>query len=504
MPVSIEPGSTGGETYAALDLGSNSFHLLIAGFDGHQLRTIDRHKDSVRFGAGLDDNNCLSRAVLETAMASLARMAERLRPIPRDHIRVVGTNTLRAAANGPDFLERAESVLGVPVHIISGTEEARLIYQGVASDMALPPRQRRLIIDIGGGSTEMVIGRQQAEVMESEQLGCVSYSRAFFPGGAISRQGFKAALKSARRDLSPYITALRGNWQQAVGTSGTIRSIGRMLTQLGITDHDQVTAAGLRELSDRLLTVSNINKLSIPGLGTERKPVFPGGLVILRALFEELDIAEMQVSDYALREGIILDLVGRLHHRDRRSETVDHLMRQYGCDTGQARRVAGLAERWLPGIADHIGTPRAEAEDLLYWAACLHELGLAVAHGGYHKHGAYILANADMPGFSRQEQARLSFLVLNHRRKPKAPSGAYGVKPDWLLVSLFRLACIFHRRRQSEPVPETIRLTAGDKKSLRLTLPAGWLDDNPLTAADLEDERSLMGHQGVLLTLVPR
>lgn len=490
------------EVYAALDLGSNSFHLLIARFEQRKLIVIDTHKDMVRFAAGLDADNALSEEAINRALDSLSKMAERLRGVPADHIRIVGTNTLRMASNANSFIEQAERILPAPINIISGTEEARLIYLGVANDFS-PGDSRRLVVDIGGGSTEVVIGAQKPKLMESLDMGCVSFSRRYFPDGKLSESGFRKARNAAARELSPYIEAFRGQWDEAVGASGSIRTIGRIVRDNGFSESSAITARSLTKLRDALLNFKRCDEVDIKGLSSERQSVLPGGLAILVALFDELDIDQMQTSEYAIREGIIHDLAGRLHHHDTRESTINHMVGQYHVDTAQAQRVCNLALRWLPAINTDLKTDPHEAEYLLRWASALHEIGLAIAHGGYHKHGAYILNNADMPGFSRQEQARLAFLVLNHRRKPKTGEVPASFRPDWLLVALFRLACILHRRRQSRSIPAEVQVFADGKKAITLSAPQSWLDDNPLTRADLEEEQELIALAGVQLNVAP-
>ncbi|WP_269619937.1 exopolyphosphatase [Zhongshania sp. BJYM1] len=480
------------DSYAALDLGSNSFHLLIASFQDNKLRVIDRHKDMVRLAAGLDDDGRLSDVAQDRALESLAKMADRLRGVPRRQIRIVGTNTLRAAVNASEFMAKAESVLGLPINIISGTEEARLVYLGVANDFA-PEKQRRLVIDIGGGSTELVIGTNTPRQLESLPMGCVSFSMRYFKNGDISDKAFKKAVNAARQMIGPYVEPFRAQWDEAVGSSGTIRSIGKILADQQFSEAGYISAEGLEKLKDQVLSADNNRNLNIPGLSEDRKDVFVGGFAVLYALFQELDMQGLHVSAYAIREGIVHDLAGRLHHRDKREDTIKQFIVQYGIDSAQGDRVADLCSRLLPAVAPHINTPESEAESLLRWAAQLHELGLAIAHGGYHKHGAYILGNADMPGFSRQEQARLSFLVANHRRKPKQPSVlTYGVTPDWPLTCVLRLACIFYRRRQPKKLPDGISLQSSKADELLLSIPENWLSINPLIAADLEDEAELL------------
>lgn len=487
--------------FAALDLGSNSFHLQIASFESGKLRVIDRYKVMVRMAAGLQDDGSLREASLERALEALEKFAERLRGLPKDHIRVVGTNTLRAARNSGSFLKQAEALLGVPIDIIAGTEEARLIYLGVASDLATDNR-KRLIIDIGGGSTELVIGRQQPRKLESLYMGCVSFTRRYFDDGVISAKRFRKAVNGARQVIGPAAeTFNHKHWDQAIGASGTIRTIERILSANQIIDDHAITPKALQSLADELIQFDTLSDVKLSGLPDERQPVFPGGLAILTALFEDLAIDRMTVSDSAIREGIIHDLAGRFSHHDSRQHTIRHISRQYHLDRIQAKRVNSTAQRWLPAIAKRLKVDEHRASQLLEWAASLHEIGLSIAHSGYHKHSAYILQHADLPGFSRQEQRQLSFLVLNHRRKLRDLQDDYGFTPDWMLVSLFRLACLFHRRREDEPLPEGITLSSPDKKTLELTLPTDWIDSHPLTAEALEEEVQILSSRDIKLEL---
>lgn len=491
--------TTSPDLYAALDLGSNSFHLLIASFSGDKMRVLDRHKEMVRFAAGLDDHNQLDSSTQQRALDSLARMAERLRNIPSERIRVVGTNTLRSASNAAAFLQKAEDILGTPINIISGTEEARLIYLGVACDYS-PADRFRLVIDIGGGSTEVVIGRDRPMLLESLSMGCVSFSRRYFPDELITEAVFCKAVKAAQQELSPHVEKLRGQWNEAVGSSGTIRTIGRIATANRWSIDGSITPESLQQMAAALIKAKRIGQLKLEGLPNERAAVFPGGLAILTALLQELEIERLIPSQYALREGVIHDLAGRFRHHDIRNNTIAFFQKQYHVDETHSDRIASLALHWLDQVRDHIHYSYQEAANLLRWAAQLHEIGLSIAHGSFHKHGAYILSHADMPGFSHQEQARLSFLVLNQRRKPKKPDPTYGLKPDWLLVSLLRLACIFYRRRQPRSLPQEIRLEV-DMPTITLIIPDDWYQNNPLTAADLEDESPLMDAVGVYLCI---
>jgi exopolyphosphatase/guanosine-5'-triphosphate,3'-diphosphate pyrophosphatase len=491
------------EVYAALDLGSNSFHLLLARFEGSRLIVIDRHKEMVRLAAGLQDDGMLSAEAMARALAALGRMAERIRPLPASHVRVVGTNTLRTAKNRDLFLAAAERELGVPVNIISGREEARLIYLGVAKDFT-PEDRTRLVVDIGGGSTELVLGRNRPLRLESLYMGCVSFSRQFFPDGMINQRRYDQALLAARGELQGVASQFCSrHWDEAVGSSGTIRSIERVLDQLGLNRNRAITADGLEQLAALAIKIKHSELLELPGLDADRRGVFAGGLAVLHGVFAELKIAELHVSDYAIREGIIHDLAGRLHHRDKRVETIDSMVGQYHVDRAQAQRVAKLALALLEQVADQLSTEPTLARRLLQWAVDLHEIGLSIAHGGYHKHGAYILAHSDMPGFSRQEQRLLSFLVLNHRRKPKPEPASYDFVADWRLVVVLRLACLFLRRRDGALLPRDIRIGFQGRRC-RLRLPAGWLDAHPLTREDLLREKQLLPAVGIELILPQR
>lgn len=488
------------EIYAALDLGSNSFHVLLARFDGRRLVVLDRYKDTVRLAAGLQEDGNLSEEVMARALQALGKMAERIRPLPKSYVRVVGTNTLRAARNRDVFLAKAEKILGVPINIISGLEEARLIYLGVGKDFT-PEDKTRLVVDIGGGSTELVLGRNKPLKLESLYMGCVSFSRQFFPDGRITRRGYEKALLAARSEVQGLVSEFgASNWDEAVGSSGTIRSIERVLSGMGLNHNHVITPAGLEALAAAVIAAKDAALLELPGLDADRAPVFAGGLAVLQGVFAELKISAMHVSVYAIREGIIYDLAGRLHQRDKRVETIERMMEQYHVDRAQARRVGRLAMTLLDQVETQIATEPGQARRLLQWAIDLHETGLSIAHSGYHKHGAYIVANSDMPGFSRQEQQLLSFLVLNHRRKLKPEPEAYGFVPDWRLVVVLRLACLFMRRRDAALVPAGIGLAFRGARC-RLQLPEQWLEQHPLTGEDLLQERQLLATVGMELVL---
>jgi exopolyphosphatase/guanosine-5'-triphosphate,3'-diphosphate pyrophosphatase len=496
----VQPSRATAEVFAALDLGSNSFHLLLARFERGKLVVIDRLKESVRIGNGLQPDGTLSTATMNEAIAALGRLGERLRKLPPANVRVVGTNTLRAAKNRDVFLVRAEKALGVPINVISGVEEARLIYQGVAHDFT-PGSKTRLVVDIGGGSTEFVLGRAKPQQLESLYMGCVSFSKQFFPDGRLTRRNYDRAVLAARGELQGIVSGFgAGNWKEAVGSSGTVRTIERVLDAMGLTRHHVITPEGLDGLAEEVIAARDVELLQLPGLDDERRPVFAGGLAVLHGVFQELGIDAMHVSMYAIREGIIYDLAGQRQRRDTRVETIENMVEQYHVDREQARRVGRLALALFGQVEQQIETDAEQARQLLRWAVDLHEIGLSIAHSAYHKHGAYIVANSDMPGFSRQEQGVLSFLVLNHRRKLKPQPTGYGAAPDWKLIAILRLACLLLRRRAAAAVPRGLTLRLNGQR-LRLQLPAGWLDRHPLTREDLVQEKALLAGIGLDLAV---
>jgi exopolyphosphatase/guanosine-5'-triphosphate,3'-diphosphate pyrophosphatase len=486
LEVPDNAGKQQADVYAALDLGSNSFHLLIARFEGKKLVVLDRYKESVRLASGLNEDGSLSGEVVARALDSLQRFATRLGSAGINYFRVVGTNTLRAASQTDDFLTRAEHILKAPIEIISGNEEGRLIFLGVAQDVA-PGEKERLVIDIGGGSTEVVRGNASAREIESLYMGCVSFSQAFFASGKITAKAYDKAVLKARAEIQGVAAIFSSdNWDEALGASGTIRSVEAVLEGMGLTDDHMITRKGLDALAEKLCEFDHVDKINLPNLNEDRRAVFPGGLAVLQGLFIELDIQQMHVSSYALREGMIFDMAGRINSVDIRQSTVARMMDQYHVDQTHARRVIGFALQLFDQVADGFENP-AWVKKMLVWSLSLHEIGLAIAHGGYHKHGAYLLDNSDMPGFSKQEQKLLGFLVLNHRRKLRSVPQTYGFKPDWRLVQIVRLACLFCRLRDDDSMPSTINLVFKDN-ALRLGLKKAWLAENPLTNENLMAE----------------
>lgn len=484
--------------YAALDLGSNSFHMLIVRYQNGKLEVLDRHKEMVRLAAGLQKNGMLSEKAIGRALSALERFAERIRSMPYKEIRVVGTNTLRSARNSDTFLARAETILGTPIHIISGIEEARLIYRGVAHDLA--PESSRLVVDIGGGSTELILGKRDPLALESIDMGCVSYSQRFFPDGKLSKKRYREAVAAARLEAQDYIKAFGAeNWSEAIGSSGTIRAIESILEASGLAEDHAISAEGLETIVNAILAFTQVEDLDIPGLVDNRKPTIVGGLAVLQGLFLELGIKRMHVSGYAVREGVVLDLVDRGQHHDLRSETVKQMMQRYHVDTSQVQRVCEIASRLLEQNRDYFGRQYHRIEKRIRSAIQLHEIGLAIAHNGFHKHGAYLLENSDMPGFSKLEQKHLSFLVLNQRRKLKPLPETYGFTPNWDIVLIMRLSCLLSRRRDNNAPPD-VRLAFTDDGA-RLSMTHQWVEEHPLTMELLTKEKKVMAQQNYILAI---
>lgn len=478
------------DVIAAVDLGSNSFHMVVARHSHGQLAILDRLREMVRLAAGLDDQGRIDKTVAARALECLERFGQRLRDMQAESVRVVGTNTLRKAHRKQSFLERAREALGHPIEIISGIEEARLIYVGVANTMPNEPG-RRLVVDIGGGSTELIIGEQfNALKLESLHMGCVSMSLEHFRDGKLSEKRFRRARVAARLQLEPIRAAFRSQgWERAVGSSGTIRVIAELIRHFD-SNATAVTATGLEQLIHETIEAGSVAQIRLPEVTAERAPVFPGGLAILAELFDALEISQMRVADGALREGLLYDMIGRFKDEDARVRTVRAMQQRYHVDEDQAQRIEATALSLLRQVAPAWGLTEPDTETLLGWAAQLHEIGLDVSHSQYQKHGAYLLEHADMPGFPREEQRLLAYLVGRHRRKIP-PADTAELIPPWdrkaeYLMLVLRLAVLLHRGRSSVQLPEIKLIARG--RALTVEFPRGWLKDHPLTVADLMQE----------------
>ncbi len=487
---------------AAVDLGSNSFHLIVARVcDGH-LHILDRMKEMVRLAAGLDAHNRITDEAMDRAIDCLARFGERLRDIPLGDVRIVGTNTLRLARNSKRFIRRAEAALGHPIDIIAGREEARLIYLGVSHSLE-DDQVRRLVMDIGGGSTEFILGRHFIpELTESLFMGCVSMSRRYFADGRITEQRMRAAEIAAQQELEGIREAyLRSGWDTAIGASGTILSIRDVVLAQGWSK-DGISASSLNKLRKALISTGHSDKLVFEGLAEERRAVFAGGVAIMTASFELLGIDLMRVSSGALREGLLYDHLGRIHHEDVRERTIEGLVQRYQIDTDQARRVRGTAIALLRQTPPEWGVLGVENEGLISRAASLYEIGLAISHNQYHKHGGYLVRNMDMPGFARGEQTLIATLIRGHRRKfPQAvfrDLSRENARNARRLCMLLRLAVLLHRGRGQTELP-SIHLQAEGKR-VALKFPLDWLQEHPLTQADLGQEAAYLKAVGRRLT----
>ncbi len=492
---------------AALDLGSNSFHLLVVQTNQGRVQVVDKIKEMVRLAEGLDADDNLTEPVARRALDCLERLGQRLRDLPPENVRVVATNTLRRANNAADFMRKAEAALGHTVEIISGREEARLIYLGVSHALE-NQHERRLVVDIGGGSTELILGRRfEPEVMESLYMGCVGLSRKYFPEGELRATAYQRAVDHARQELEPIRRAYRHRgWDTAVGASGTILAAQEVLNHMG-RDQGGITADGLEQIRRALVQAKHVSKLSLPGLPAERAPVFPGGLAILQAIFEALDVERMQATSGALREGVIHDLLGRVQHQDVRESTVRDLMQRYHVDGHHGRRVRESALLLLAQVAADWQLTDPDDRLLLGWAADLHEIGMDIAHSQYHKHGGYLLRYMDMPGFSSWDQRQLAALVRAHRRKfPISESGFNGSERTRLIrmAVLLRLAVVMHRNRGTRPLPH-VGLAVGETPDhLILSLPGTWLQRHPLTRLDLQQEAAFLEAIPVKLSVSTR
>jgi len=494
---------------AAVDLGSNSFRLsigrVVADGDDAQIFPVDRLKETVRLAAGLTADGNLDEATIVRAVKVLERFGERLRGFPASRVRAVATNTCRVAHNAADFLPRLQAALGFDIDVISGAEEARLIYAGVSH--SLPGRDkhdvRRLVVDIGGGSTEIIIGQGDRPLrVASCNMGCVTFSQRYFPGGAITFEAMARAQLAARRELEAIVHPYRRvGWRQAYGSSGTAKALYAILTEGGYAR--AITAEGLRQLQDRVVQAGRVVPQELPGIKLERADVLPGGLAIMRAVVDELGIAHMQTGDGALRVGVLYDLLGRSgvgadsgeHNRDQRRVSVQHFMRRYHVDARQAARVRACALAFFDALCPGHSLEQTELRQALGWAADLHEVGLSIAHDDYHQHSAYILAHADMPGFANDEQRLLALLTLAHQGKLAKVAPQVRDPQQWLAILSLRLAALLARRRQEVPA-SALTLT---RQNQRITLKPHrpWFAKHPLTDYSLRNEAAQWGMVGV-------
>lgn len=491
------------QVIAAVDLGSNSFHMIVGELRYGQLTILDRLRETVRLAEGLSDDGTISDDARRRALVCLAQFGERLKAMQAESVRAAGTSTIRRAREDSTFMAEAEIALGHPIDVISGIEEARLIYNGVAH--SLPPHDGlRLVIDIGGGSTEVILGQgSKPRALESLHLGCVSMTEQYFPGGRISRENFDRARVAARLELRPVKAFFRGAGNfDAIGCSGTILATEKVARAMRLQESGQLTLATVETLIERVCEVDAVERLSLNDLSERRAQVWPGGLAILVEVFRALRIPALRISDGALREGLLYDLLGRLQHEDARERTVHSMQARYQVDTRQAGRVAATAQALLEQCAVPWRLTSELDSKMLGWAAQLHEIGLDISHDGFHRHGAYVAENADMPGFPRAEQRLLAFLIgsqrheINSKQRKLLPRAW---REDALrLVMLLRLAVLLHRSRNDVELP-AIKVTVTDS-SMHVAFDPAWLAANLLTANDLQREQQYLRNVGYELT----
>jgi len=481
---------TGSEFIAALDLGSNSFHMIVARHHDGQLQTIDKLKDNVRLASGLDKQGNLDKKSTRRALEALDRFGQRLRELPTESVRVVGTNTFRRIDKTNGFFEQAEETLGHRIDIIRGREEARLVFLGVAHSLE-NSKDKRLVVDIGGGSTELIIGESfRPTHLESLYMGCVSMSQKYFPEGKVSNSKMKKAELDALQHLESVSKQYkRASWDSAVGASGTILAVQEVIKQQDWSKKG-ITQYALEQLKEALCQSEH----RLNGLQEDRALVFPGGVAILCALFKRFNIDSMEVSSGALREGLLYDLIGRHKANDIRNTSVRDLAERFQIDVDQAESVNQTVLNFVKQTDKTWGLNDSRNRQLLSWATSLHEIGMNISHRQYHKHGEYLTSNMDISGFSNQDQKQLSLLVRSHRRKfvPQLFDELPRKQKTLLirLAILLRLATIFHRDRSSMPI-DLPRLHCSES-SIKLKFPDNWLSEHPLTLLDLEQETQFL------------
>jgi len=480
------------QEFAAIDLGSNSFHMVIARVVDGAMQVLGRLKQRVHLADGLDANNVLSEEAIQRGLNCLALFAERLQGFSPANVTIVGTHTLRQAVNAEDFLQRAAEVIPYPIEVISGHEEARLIFMGV--EHTQPEKGRKLVIDIGGGSTELVIGEDfEPKLVESRRMGCVSFAHLYFPQGEIGKENFRRARLAAAQKLETLAWQYRLlGWQFALGASGTIKAACEVLLAMGEKEK-LITPERLEMLYEEVIKHKSFDALSLPGLSDERKAVFVPGLAILCGVFDALAIRELRLSDGALREGVLYEMEGRFRHQDIRSRTAQSLANHYNIDSDQARRVLDTTELlWQQWKVQNPKLANPQLAALLKWASMLHEVGLTINHSGLQRHSSYILQNSNMPGFNQDQQSLLAMLVRYHRKAVKVdemPRFTLFKKKQFLpLVFLLRLGALLNNQRQATTKPDSLQLETDDGH-WTLTFPAGYFAQNNLVQLDLEREQ---------------
>jgi len=477
--------------------------MVVAEESDGQLVILDRIREMVRLAEGLGDDGQLDEIVEQRALDCLGRFGQRIRTLNAQCVSTVGTNTLRRIKNSDDFIFQAEQALGFTIEIISGYEEARLVYQGVAHTLE-QDKQSKLIVDIGGGSTELVIGEGfSPQLLNSLEMGCVMMTQKFFADGKIKTKRLQAArIFVLQRMKAIHHSYRKLGWESVIGSSGSIKSIASVIREMKLQKNDGINRESLVKLVAICSDFKKIKKLDLPGLSEKRQPVFLGGLIILAGVFEALGIEHMHVSEGALREGLLYDMVGRRQNNDVRNTSVDTLSKRFHADQEHCKRIELTSFDFFEQLKDYWFEDTQHAENLLRWACKLHDIGRNISHSLYQRHSAYIIENADLAGFSRQEQKRLSAIVGAHRGKFLKDNFNEMHKEKRLrsmhLTIVLRLSVIFHRSRIENALPE-IKMQVEDN-NLILKLPDQWLNEHPLTINDLEQEAEYLSAVGLSLT----
>lgn len=485
--------------YAAIDLGSNSFHLAIAEYDGHSFRVIGRHKEKVQLANGLDDNDVLSQEAIERGLNCLKLFQERIKNIPAKYTKVVATYTLREAKNAKAFVEPAEMILNNPIEILPGKEEARLIYDGVSHYH--PDIETALVVDIGGGSTEIILGDKFEPInLDSLSVGCVTYQR-YFPNGNINENNFKQAILTAAAEISRIEKRyLSTSWKHCLGSSGSIEAVYKVLVELGF-DEGFIRPEHLQLIKEKLIEMCHIDQISFSSLSLSRQNTFAVGLAILIALFQELKIDKMYVANGSLREGILIELAEELKGNDNRHHTALSLMSRFNVDQEYAIQVKNAAQHIFDQVADIWEINNPIYKNYLDWACLLHEIGLSISFSKLRLHSAYIVQYGDMPGFSQQTKESLAAIIANQRKKlyPEQFDNKYDPACALLAITqVLRIAILLNIKRDHVDISD-LKFEANSRNQLMIRIPQQWAYKHQLLLAELGKEQAYLEYHQIQL-----
>jgi len=485
--------------YAVIDLGSNSFHMLITRVIANSVQTVDKVKRKVRLAAGLDENNRLNDSAMAKGLECLSFFAERLQDIPPENIRIVATATLRIATNAKVFLTRAEKVLGRKIELLSGEEEAKRIYLGAAHTNCTS--DKKLVLDIGGASTEIIVGDGfVSQRVVSLNMGCVTFKNQFFPGGKLSSARFSQAVDAAKQQIKPLTQDYQAyGWHTVLGGSGTMQALAEILSHQKMSV--VIDLAFMHKIREQILGFDNIADIDIPGLAQERIPVLASGLAILIALFETLSIKQLELANGALREGILYEMLPNMRQLNIRERTINSLSQRFHIDQYHAARVCNQAENIFNQVANSWHLKKDNAFELLIASCALHEIGLLLEYKHHQQHGAYIIQQADLPGFNAAERNLLAMFILHHKADICSTwaegQSIIGLNQARYLLAILRIAILLCRRRQDDVLPN-YQVQVTDTK-IKLSLPASWLSQHPLIEDELRQENLCL--QAIDLTL---